>query len=85
MKQPCHMCNSAFVDDELTSSNDLSYYSIGKSYDNHRMLIRSGAGKPVTVLVEQYDEKSASWILVGYYKPNYCPNCGRELVENKNI
>ena len=83
--EACYMCNSAFVDDNLTNSNDLSYYSIGKSYDNHRMFIRSGAGKPVTVLVEQLDESTSSWVLVGYYKPSYCPNCGRELIENNKV
>lgn len=80
--EACYMCNNASTDDELTSQNDLSYYAIGNAYDNHRMCIRSGAGKPVTIIVEQYDENAASWVTVGYYKPSFCPNCGRELIEN---
>ena len=80
--EPCYMCDNAYVDDELDFSNDLSYYGIGNSCDKHRMMLRSGARRPTTILVEKYDDTAQQWITIGTYEPKYCPNCGRALIEN---
>lgn len=82
MKEPCYMCDNAWVDDELNFNNDLSYYSVGDCCDNKRMMFRSGAKKPTSLLIEEYDEQVKQWITVGVYQPKFCPNCGRELFEN---
>lgn len=80
---PCGMCDNAFVNPELRPDNDLSYITLGNFVDRKRMMLRSGAGKPVQILVEEYDQKSMRWGLIGYYTPKFCPNCGRKLVENE--
>ena len=34
--------------------------------------------------VEKWDDK-IGWHKIGEYEPNYCPNCGRKIIEyNKN-
>lgn len=78
MKEPCYMCLNARVDDELTDENDLSYCSVA-SNNNYRLMIRSGAGKPVAILAETYIRDE--WRTVCLYNPKFCPNCGRELIE----
>jgi hypothetical protein len=78
------MCDNAYVDDELDFSNDLSYYSVGNSVDKHRIFLRSGARRPTAILVEKYDDTIQQWTTIGTYKPKYCPNCGRELLENES-
>lgn len=78
----CRMCDNAHTNPELHSDNDLSYISIGRGDNSHRMFIRSGDDRPTEILFEElYD--NAGWELVGYYQPKYCPNCGRELMENQ--
>lgn len=79
---PCGMCDNAFVNPELRNDNDLSYYTLGKCMANMRIMIRSGAGKSTQIIVERYDSESG-WYLAGSYRPRFCPNCGRELVENR--
>ena len=79
----CGMCNNAFVDPELRPDNDLSYFTLGDSVDGKRMMLRSGAGKPVEIIMEEFDRKSMRWGVVGCYIPKFCPNCGRKLVENE--
>lgn len=80
---PCGMCDNAFVNPELRPDNDLSYFTLGDSVDGKRMMFRSGDGKPVQIIVEEFDRKSMQWGLIGYYTPKFCPNCGRKLVENE--
>ena len=82
-KQPCHMCDSAFVNEELTRYDDLSYVSLGNFFLGYRAMIRSGDGKPVEILIEQWNDQV--WEEVGRYRPKFCPNCGRELVENQQF
>lgn len=77
----CGMCVSAFTDPELDSDNDLSYITIGECEKGYRMLLRSGDGRPVEILVEKWNDV-AGWQTIGDYRPKYCPNCGRELKEN---
>jgi len=74
----CKMCDNAWVNPLLNNDEDLSYVTVG-DFDKHmRMMIRSGDKLPVAIIVERYNEKSG-WGLVGDYRPNFCPNCGRDL------
>ena len=73
----CEMCLDASVDPELNSDNDLSFIGIGKCAEGYRMLLRSGNGKPVTILVEKWSD-TVGWQTIGCYQPKYCPNCGRQ-------
>lgn len=82
MPGPCYICDNAHTNPELHKDNDLSYISIGDFARGYRMLLRSGDGRPTEVLVEKWHEK-AGWSLIGRYRPKYCPNCGRELIENR--
>lgn len=81
--QPCHMCDSAFVNEELTKHDDLSYVGLGNFLLGYRALLRSGDGKPVEILMEHWNGQE--WEEVGRYRPKFCPNCGRELVENQRF
>lgn len=78
---PCRMCVNAATEEELTPDDDLSYIGIGECEDGLRMMFRTGDGKPTEILVERFHEKHG-WQTVGLYRPAYCPNCGRLLVEN---
>lgn len=77
----CRMCFNAHTDPELNSDNDLSYIGIGECEKGFRMLLRSGDGRPTAILVEKWFD-GTGWMTIGYYQPQYCPNCGRELKEN---
>lgn len=77
----CGMCVNSLIEPELDSDCDLSYFSIGICAKPYRMLLRSGASRPTEILVERHFG-SDGWIPIGSYEPKYCPNCGRELVEN---
>jgi len=74
----CEMCLDASIDPELNNDNDLSFISIGECAKEYRMLLRSGDGKPVAILVERWRD-ATGWQTIGCYQPKYCPNCGREL------
>lgn len=80
--QPCHMCNNARVDSELTDQDDLSYHMLDNSCRGYRIMIGAGDGKPVRFLFEK--REGDQWSTVSTYKPQYCPNCGRELLEYRN-
>ena len=79
----CNMCLNASVDSELDSFNDLSYTGIGSCENGYRLMIRSGDGKPTEIEVEQFSPQDREWHLIGFYRPQYCPNCGRRLIENE--
>ena len=81
--KPCHMCDNAFVNEDLTRDEDLSYVGLGDSLLGYRAMLRSGDGKPVEIIMEHWN--GAGWEEVGHYRPAFCPNCGRELVENKQF
>jgi hypothetical protein len=81
MKEPCYMCNNAKIDEDLTDDTDFSACSIGKCDIGLRMMLCSGAKRPVRIEVEKWYE-TYGWGRVGIYYPNYCPNCGRKIVEN---
>lgn len=78
---PCFICNNALVDDELTSENDLAYFSVGKCAAGFGIFVSSGGGRPLSILFERWD--GFRWQLVGFYSPAYCPACGRLLSEYK--
>ncbi len=77
----CRMCGNASTDPELRSDNDLCYIGVGTFDKNRRMLFRTGDGRPTELLVEEWQVDQ--WRLIGYYRPLYCPNCGRRLIENE--
>ena len=77
-QKPCEMCMSAWNTEDLDSDHDLSFHTLYCKDGQYRMMLRAGARKPVTLLMEQWDEKKG-WQTVGYYRPLYCPNCGRKL------
>lgn len=78
---PCGMCINATVDEELTPENDWSYFGLGNCEPGLRLVFKTGGGKPTEILVEIRGSKHG-WQTVGVYRPAYCPNCGRLLVEN---
>lgn len=75
----CYMCDNAHTNPELNDDNDLSYISFGESGGRHRFMIRSGDARPTVIL---FEECTDVWHLLGCYTPNFCPNCGRKLIEN---
>lgn len=78
---PCRMCLNATVDGDLNHDNDFSSIGIGSCETGLRMMFITGNGQPTEILVERWYDKHG-WLTVGYYRPAYCPNCGRLLVEN---
>ena len=78
---PCRMCLNATVDDELDHDNDFSSFGIGSCENGLRMMLNTGNGHPTEISVARWDDKYG-WQTVGFYRPAYCPNCGRLLVEN---
>lgn len=83
VKQPCGYCVSAYCDDDLSPNHDLSYMPVGEHYAGVRMMLRSGDRKPVAVVIDLF--WGHEWQQVAYYIPRFCPNCGRELHENKKF
>lgn len=77
--QPCYMCMSAANSEGLTKDNDLSYFSIGNTLKDYRILIGCGNGRAPRILFEK--ETNEGMDLVGIYYPKYCPNCGRKITE----
>ena len=73
----CTYCKNAYTDESLNHDNDLSYFKIGEPDEEYRAYLRTGDKRATALLVEKGNE--LKWA----YYPNYCPNCGRELKENK--
>lgn len=78
----CGMCDNAYTNPELTHYNDLSCFSLGKFESGKRMMFRSGDHRPTELIIEELKEDRC-WHLIGKYIPKCCPNCGRELIENR--
>ena len=76
----CVYCNNAFVDDDLSHDDDLSYHGINLVDNTFRVFFRSGDKRKVGFLYEAYD--GGKFYPIGHFYPSYCPFCGRELVEN---
>lgn len=77
----CEMCQNACVDEDLYHDNDFSSFVIGSCENGLRMMLSTGNGQPTEITVERWYDKHG-WHIVGYYRPAYCPNCGRFLIEN---
>lgn len=79
---PCSMCLNARLDDELTDNNDFSSSTIEYNKSNNfRMMLSSGAGKPLRIEAELWSSSVKRWITVGQYYPKFCPECGRKITE----
>lgn len=68
----------------LTDENDLSFHGVGDSQDTangYRVMIASGAGKPLRIEFDWWFDKRKEWVNVSRYYPKYCPECGRRLDE----
>jgi hypothetical protein len=79
----CGNCLNAYVDDELTPENDFSARSVGMAEPGHRIMLQTGCGRPTEIVSEIWNEKHKQWETIAAYAPKYCPECGRELFENK--
>ena len=73
----CEYCHNAWIDDELTDENDFGSYTIGLSEMSYRIMFNSGFGKRCRIVFESFDGKL--WQLIGYFEPDFCPFCGRDL------
>ncbi len=80
----CRVCCNAAVEPELTPNNDLSYVSVGKVEKGYGLHIRSGDSKPTALVISKWEESLGRNVDIGVYKMNYCPECGRRLIENVN-
>lgn len=77
--EDCDFCRNAHTCYLLAHDNDLSYKSIGKVDDEYRLYLRTGNDRPTSLLFEHGNE------LVGFYRPKFCPECGRKLYENERF
>lgn len=81
---PCRFCLDATVIPELEGC-DLSYHTIGESDKSHRLMLRSGGGRQLEIQSEKWTETGngfGQWQLTAYYRPKFCPECGRRLRRN---
>lgn len=72
----CRCCFDASVDPELEGC-DLSYHDVGDAQRYKRIMVRSGGGKPMILMFEEWSGQQ--WNTVGIYEPKFCPECGRPL------
>ena len=79
----CRFCANAHTDPELEPTNDLSYMGIGKCEKGYTVFFRTGDNRPTVILFEDRVNLQSITHLAGIYIPKFCPECGRELVENK--
>lgn len=79
----CRFCTNANTDPELDHTNDLSYMGIGDCEKGYTVFFRTGANRPTAILFEDRINLQSASHLAGLYIPKFCPECGRELVENK--
>lgn len=79
--QPCQFCLDASCDPEgkLTTENDYSSLPVGSVAEGYRMSIDVGCGKPLKICITHWNPQMQQNVLVGFYKPKFCPECGRCL------
>ncbi len=77
----CHLCENACTNPELTSDIDLHFSTIGKCEPHYRILFETGRARPTVINFEVL--KGDEMRMVGFYRPRFCPNCGRKLFENE--
>lgn len=85
--EDCDFCRNAHTCEELDNDNDLSYRSCGNVDTGFRMMFQTGDNRPTQLIIEQLrttglNHNALKWELVGTFTPNYCPFCGRPLIEN---
>lgn len=78
---PCHMCDNARLNEELTDNGDFSSCVIGSFDRDCRIMLTSGMGKPLRIDIDRWNDDALEWEPIGIYYPKYCPECGREIVE----
>lgn len=76
----CGYCLNAHFCDELTHDDDLSYHGLFLRDSTFRVFFRSGDKRKTGFVFEAWD---GHFYEIGSFYPNFCPFCGRELVENK--
>ena len=79
----CDKCMNAFVNPELEPDYDFASRSLGDSSKGYRMMYNTGARRKTHISLERWSEDHKQWETEGIYIPKYCPECGRELKENK--
>ena len=62
----CKMCTNAHTDSDLTSDNDLSFFSVGECEKSFRLMLRTGDGRPTGFLVEHWEDEMG-WDTIGFY------------------
>lgn len=87
IKIDCDYCRNANTCDELSHDNDLSFMSCGSTEKGIRMMFQSGDKRLTQLIVEEltpygFKFDNLKWKLIATFTPNYCPFCGRPLVEN---
>lgn len=78
----CKFCCNAVVEPELTPDNDLNYHTIGETENGFNMYFRSGGSRPTVIEVSQWNQQRKQNFDICVYKMNFCPECGRKLIEN---
>lgn len=79
----CKYCFNANTDSELTPENDLHYIALGVGEKGYSVYFKTGDGRPTEILFEDRKNLKTSTGLAACYIPKYCPECGRELTENR--
>lgn len=79
-KHDCDYCINANTCEDLNHDNDLSYKPCGVVDAKTRMYFKTGDRKITQILVEIDTPFGVD--IVAHLIPNYCPFCGRELIEN---
>lgn len=79
--EPCYLCDSARLTDDLEDYNDFSSSVIGSFSHDCRIMLSSGNGKPLRIDIARWNNESQRWVDIGIYYPKYCPECGRKIWE----
>lgn len=79
--QPCEMCDSALVNQEMDEDADLSYITIGKCLSDYRLVMAAGGRLPPRIEIDYRDGNRMQ--SAGVYYPKFCPNCGRRITEKE--
>ena len=80
----CPFCDNATIDGDLTPDTDLSYIHLGNVTAGYNLYFRTGNRRKTVIEVSQWSNEYKRNIIIGEYVPKFCPECGRELIENKD-
>lgn len=67
------MCNCRFC----CKGENFAYFVVNESENDSRILIRSGGGKSLIIISENFN--GDRWHTLNVYTPKFCPECGRKL------